>query len=153
MDALDLRSRLAEAMGMQVYYYDIERKLSIGNAKSVTTLEELLALSDIVTLHVPETPLSRHMIQAEQLARMKKNAYLINSSRGNVIDNEALAQALKQKMIKGAALDVFPDEPEDSATPFVNPLQRLENVILTPHIGGATEKAIKRISPSRSLKS
>lgn len=145
-------SILAEAMGMQVCYYDIERKLSLGNAKALTTLEELLALSDIVTLHVPETPSTVNMINAKALKRMKKTAYLINTSRGKVVDAQALSEALKDKTIQGAAVDVFHVEPENSATPFVTPLQQLDNVILTPHIGGATEEAQENIALSMAQK-
>lgn len=145
-------SVLAEGMGMQVYYYDIERKLSLGNARPVGSLEELLSVADIVSLHVPETELTRKMIQKPQLAMMKKSAYLINTSRGSVVDNEALAEALRHGVIRGASVDVFLKEPEDSATPFVNPLQKLENVILTPHIGGATEEAQENIAIAISQK-
>lgn len=138
-------SILAEAMGMQVCYYDIDQKLSIGNVRAVPTLEELLSISDIVTLHVPETPQTRNMINRERLGLLKKSAYLINTSRGKVVDLEALTEVLSAKVIKGAAIDVFQQEPADSKTPFESPLQKLDNVILTPHIGGATEEAQENI--------
>ena len=139
-------SILAEAMGMQVHYYDIEQKLGIGNVRRILNLEELLSHSDIITLHVPETPLTMNMINAERLRLMKKNAYLINTSRGKVVDNEALAEALSSKIIRGAAIDVFQKEPSGTSELFKNPLQKLENVILTPHIGGATEEAQENIA-------
>lgn len=145
-------SVLAESLGMQVYYYDIERKLSLGNAKPLATLDELLSLSDIVTLHVPETPLTLNMINAKKLRLMKKSAYLINTSRGKVVDIGALADALTKNEIRGAAIDVFQEEPKNKTMPFVNPLQKLDNVILTPHIGGATEEAQENIALSMSRK-
>jgi D-3-phosphoglycerate dehydrogenase len=145
-------SVLAEAMGMKVFYYDVESKLPLGNAKPAPSLDELLKISDIVTLHVPESPLSNGLITKEKLALMKKTGYLINTSRGKVVDNHALAAALKNKTIKGAALDVFHTEPLNNALPFESPLQGLENVILTPHIGGATEEAQENIALAVSQK-
>ncbi len=129
-------SILAESLGMRVLYYDIEKKLSMGNAKSVPTLEELISHADVVTLHVPETKQTKNLISKEQFKFFKKTAYLINTSRGNVVDIQALDEALESKKLKGAAVDVYPKEPEDSTIPFVNPLQKHVNVIMTPHIGG-----------------
>lgn len=145
-------SIMAEAMGMRVFYYDIEQRLALGNVKPVKTLEALLEMSDIVTLHVPETPMTHMMINREKLRLMKKSAYLINTSRGKVVDNQALADVLRNNEIKGAAIDVFQEEPADSKEPFVNPLQSLDNVILTPHIGGATEEAQENIAIAVSHK-
>jgi D-3-phosphoglycerate dehydrogenase len=132
---------LAESVGMQASYFDVETKLSLGNARAVASLDELLADSDVVTLHVPETPETEGMIGAAQLARMKPGARLINASRGKVVDIDALAAALRTKQIGGAALDVFPKEPKGAGDPFVSPLREFENVILTPHVGGSTEEA------------
>jgi D-3-phosphoglycerate dehydrogenase len=134
-------SIMAEALGMHVYYYDIEGKLPLGNAQSLDTLDELIKISDIVTLHVPETPETRNLITKEVLAKFKKGSYLLNLSRGNVVDIEALKEALESGHILGAAIDVFPQEPKDKNEKFVSPLQGLPNVILTPHIGGSTEEA------------
>jgi len=134
-------SIMAEALGMHVYYYDIEGKLPLGNAQSLDSLDELIKISDIVTLHVPETPETRNLITKEVLAKFKKGSYLLNLSRGNVVDIEALKEALESGHILGAAIDVFPQEPKDKNEKFVSPLQGLPNVILTPHIGGSTEEA------------
>lgn len=136
---------LAEAMGMRVIYFDRTDKLRHGNVEPVDTLDELLAAADVVSLHVPETADTRGMIGAAQFAKMKKGAYFINNARGTVYDPEALAQALKTKHLAGAAVDVFPVEPKGNADRFVSPLQNLDNVILTPHIGGSTEEAQERI--------
>ena len=132
---------LAESIGMQVSYYDIETKLALGNARAVASLDQLLADSDVVTLHVPETPETEGMMGAEQLARMKPGAKLINASRGKVVDIDALAVALRSKQVGGAALDVFPAEPKGAGDSFVSPLREFDNVILTPHVGGSTEEA------------
>ncbi|MEN0057932.1 MAG: phosphoglycerate dehydrogenase [Bdellovibrio sp.] len=134
-------SVLAEAMGMKVVFYDIVKKLSLGNAEVKPSLEELLKVSDFVTLHVPETLETKDMIGAKELAMMKKGSYLINASRGSVVVIEALVQALKEKFIAGCALDVFPEEPASNKEKFKSPLQGVSNVILTPHIGGSTEEA------------
>jgi D-3-phosphoglycerate dehydrogenase len=134
-------SILAESMGMNIYYYDIEKKLSLGNAKALATLKELLVISDVVTLHVPSTPLTRNMISDEQLSLMKKGACLINASRGDVVDYKALAKGLMDKHIVGAAADVFPIEPSSEQESFITELQEFPNVILTPHIGGSTSEA------------
>ncbi len=136
---------LGEAMGMRVVYFDRTDKLRHGNAQPVSSLTELLETSDVVSLHVPETPETQNMIQAEQLARMKKGAFLINNARGTAVDIAALAEALKSGHLAGAAVDVFPTEPASNSDTFTSPLQGLENVILTPHVGGSTEEAQERI--------
>ena len=136
---------LAESLGMQVYYYDIENKLSLGNAKQVSSLDELLALADVVTLHVPETEATRDMIAAEQFAKMKPNVIFLNASRGTVVVIDDLVAALESKHIAGAALDVYPVEPATNKERFTSPLQRFDNVILTPHIGASTLEAQENI--------
>ena len=136
---------LAEAFGMRVVFYDIAAKLPMGNNRSLPKLEELLEQSDFVTLHVPETPQTKNMIGAEQLARMKKGACLLNASRGTVVVIEDLAAALQSGHIAGAAVDVYPSEPEKNSDQFQTPLRGLANVILTPHIGGSTEEAQEAI--------
>lgn len=138
-------SNLAEAMGMRVIYFDQTDKLRHGNTEAVETLEQLLAQSDVVSLHVPETPATANMIGQRQISAMKDGAYLINNSRGTVVDLDALATALRDGKLAGAAVDVFPVEPASNADPFVSPLQNLPNVILTPHVGGSTEEAQDRI--------
>jgi len=138
-------SNLAEAMGMRVVYYDIVDKLSHGNAETCATLNDLLAVSDVVSLHVPETPLTKNMFGEEQFAAMKQGAYFINNARGTVVDIDALAKALRDKRLLGAAVDVFPKEPAANGEKFVSPLQGMDNVIITPHIGGSTEEAQERI--------
>jgi D-3-phosphoglycerate dehydrogenase len=138
-------STIAEAMGMRVIYYDRTNKLRHGNTESVATLQELLARSDVVTLHVPDTPATRGMIGADEIAAMRPGAYLINNSRGRVVDLDALAAALRSGHLAGAAVDVFPIEPKSAGEAFGSPLQGLPNVILTPHIGGSTEEAQERI--------
>ncbi|CTP86602.1 phosphoglycerate dehydrogenase [Xanthomonas graminis] len=132
---------LAESLGMQVIFHDIEAKLSLGNARAATDLDELLARSDVVTLHVPETPATRDMIGAAQIAQMKPGAHLINASRGTVIDIAALDAALSSGHIGGAAVDVFPVEPKGNGDAFESPLAAHDNVILTPHVGGSTLEA------------
>ncbi|MFN8286877.1 MAG: phosphoglycerate dehydrogenase [Chitinophagales bacterium] len=134
-------SVLAEALGMDVIYYDAEPKLPHGNAKQVRSLRELLRRSNIVTLHVPSDASTRNMINAQTLAFMKKGSLLINYSRGDVVDLEALRDCLKSGQLAGAAVDVFPEEPEKNGAKFSTVLQNLSNVILTPHIGGSTEEA------------
>ena len=136
---------LAEALGMNVVFHDIETKLSLGNARAALGLEDLLARSDVVTLHVPETPSTRNMFGAAQIAGMKRGAHLINASRGTVVDIDALAAALESGHVGGAAVDVFPVEPKGNADPFVSPLTKFDNVILTPHIGGSTLEAQENI--------
>lgn len=134
-------SILAEAMGMKVVFFDVLKKLPLGNAVSKVSLRELLQVSDFVTLHVPETPETKDMIGSHELAAMKKGGVLINASRGTVVVIEALVEALKSKHLAGCAIDVFPSEPASNKEKFVSPLQGLGNVILTPHIGGSTEEA------------
>lgn len=138
-------SILAEAMGLRVFYYDVAKKLPLGNAKSAESLDEILAGSDFVTLHVPETPQTQNMIGAVQLKKMKRGSYLLNLSRGTVVDIKALAQALDQGHLAGAAVDVFPHEPQNNEEKFVSELQGKKNVILTPHVGGSTEEAQEAI--------
>jgi D-3-phosphoglycerate dehydrogenase len=132
---------LAESLGMRVIFHDIETKLALGNARAVSSLDELLERADVVTLHVPETPATQLMIRREQLAKMRAGAMLINASRGSVVDIEALAAVLRAGHLAGAAVDVFPLEPKGNDDPFVSPLIGLDNVILTPHIGGSTLEA------------
>ncbi len=136
---------LAEALGMRVVFYDIETKLALGNAQSLPTLDALLEMADVVTLHVPETPQTFKMIGAAQLARMKPGAALINAARGTVVDVAALIQALESKHLAGAAIDVFPEEPKANEDEFISPLRRFDNVLLTPHVGGSTEEAQQNI--------
>ncbi|MBK7011327.1 MAG: phosphoglycerate dehydrogenase [Xanthomonadales bacterium] len=132
---------LAEGLGMRVIFHDIEPKLTLGNARAAASLDDLLQRSDIVTLHVPETPQTAMMIDAGRLAKMRKGSALINASRGTVVDIEALAQSLRSGHLSGAAVDVFPLEPKANDEAFVSPLIGMDNVILTPHIGGSTIEA------------
>ena len=134
-------SVLAEGLGMQVVFYDVVTKLPLGNARQIRNLPDLLAQSDIVSLHVPETAATQWMIGAAQVAAMKPGAILINASRGTVVEIEALAEALREKRLLGAAIDVFPTEPRSNKDEFQSPLRGLDNVILTPHIGGSTMEA------------
>ncbi|XXU69837.1 phosphoglycerate dehydrogenase [Sorangium sp. So ce1097] len=136
---------LAEAMGMRVVYYDIAQKLPMGNNRPLPTLEALLAESDYVSLHVPATPETHNMIGAAELAHMRKGSYLLNASRGTVVVIPALAEALRSGHLAGAAIDVYPEEPESNSDGFHTELQKLPNVILTPHIGGSTEEAQEAI--------
>lgn len=136
---------LAEGLGMHVVFYDVVKKLNLGNARQVDSIDELLAASDVVSLHVPATPATRYMIGADQIARMKATSILINASRGDVVDIDALAAALKDKKLLGAAIDVFPEEPTSNNEPFVSPLLDCDNVLLTPHIGGSTLEAQENI--------
>jgi D-3-phosphoglycerate dehydrogenase len=138
-------SGLAEAMGMHVIFYDPSDRLNRGNVRPTETLAALLAESDVVSLHVPETPETKGLIGAAEFRAMKKGAFFINNARGTVFDDEALAAALKDGHLAGAAVDVFPIEPTANDERFVSPLQGLPNVILTPHIGGSTEEAQERI--------
>lgn len=138
-------SILAEAMGMNVYYYDIAKKLSLGKATACSSLDELLSVAHIVTLHVPETHLTRNMIGERELSVMRKGACLLNASRGSVVNIGALHTALRSGHILGAALDVFPDEPASNSDPFISELQQFENVILSPHVGGSTMEAQENI--------
>lgn len=134
-------SVLAEALGMQVYFYDVVTKLPLGNAQQVGSLHELLGMVDIVSLHVPELPSTQWMIGEKEIRAMKKGGILINASRGTVVEIEALAQAVKDEHLIGAAIDVFPVEPRSNNEEFVSPLRGLDRVILTPHIGGSTAEA------------
>ncbi|MBV8156890.1 MAG: phosphoglycerate dehydrogenase [Dyella sp.] len=132
---------LAESLGMRVIFHDIESKLSLGNARAADSLEDLLERADVVTLHVPETPSTRLMIGERELSRMRKGSVLINASRGTVVDIDALAASLRSDHLSGAAVDVFPVEPKGNDDAFVSPLVGMDNVILTPHIGGSTLEA------------
>lgn len=136
---------LAEAIGMRVIYYDHTDKLRHGNVEPTDTLSELLGRSDVVSLHLPQTPETRGMIGEAQIRAMKTGAFLINNARGTIVDIPALAAALKDGHLAGAAIDVFPVEPKSNNDKFVSPLQGLDNVILTPHVGGSTEEAQERI--------
>ena len=138
-------SNLAEAMGMRVIFFDLTDRLRHGNTEPADSLDDLLAASDVVSLHVPETPLTHGLMSAERIGKMKPGAYLINNSRGTVVDLDALAAALREGRLRGAAVDVFPVEPRSNDERFVSPLQGIPNVILTPHIGGSTEEAQDRI--------
>ena len=139
-------SILAEAMGMKVIYFDIIDTLPIGNAQPVKNLKELMSLADFVTLHVPQTPSTKNMIQEKQLKWMKKGAVLINTSRGSVVKLDDLHRILLEGWLAGAALDVFPEEPQKKESTFICALQGLHQVILTPHIAGSTEEAQKNIA-------
>ncbi len=139
-------SIIAEAMGMKVLFYDIEHKLAIGNAKACQSMDELLSKADIVSLHVDGRAENTALLSKNELANMKEGAYLLNLSRGHVLDIEALVEALKSKKLAGAGLDVYPYEPVHNAEKFVSPLQGLPNVILTPHIGGSTLEAQQDIA-------
>lgn len=145
-------SVLAEAMGMKVIFYDVETKMPLGNAEDAKSLKDLLSRADIVTLHVPETSQTQNLINKSNLKYFKKGAILINYARGEVVDLEALRKAIIDGTIGGAAVDVFPVEPEKNGDRFQTPLQDLPNVILTPHIGGSTEEAQENIGEDVSAK-
>ncbi|ART62975.1 phosphoglycerate dehydrogenase [Kushneria marisflavi] len=145
-------SVLAESVGLNVIYYDTITKLGMGNARQVGSLQELMARADIVTLHVPETRSTTWMIGRDELALMKQGSYLINASRGKVVDIEALAEVLESGKLLGAAVDVFPIEPKGNDEEFVSPLRKFNNVILTPHIGGSTVEAQENIGVEVSEK-
>ena len=134
-------SVMAESMGMEVYFYDVVTKLPLGNATQIGSLEELLGMSDVVSLHVPETAATKWMMGPEQFAQMKQDSILMNASRGTVVDIDALADAVRSKKLLGAAVDVFPVEPRSNDEEFVSPLREFDNVILTPHVGGSTMEA------------
>jgi D-3-phosphoglycerate dehydrogenase len=136
---------LAESLGMQVIFHDIETRLALGNARQAQSLDALLEAADVVTLHVPETAATFQMIGGAQLERMKPGAGLINASRGTVVEIEALAGALHSERLCGAAIDVFPAEPKSTTQEFLSPLRGMDNVLLTPHIGGSTEEAQENI--------
>ena len=143
---------MAEAMGMKVKFYDVEAKLPLGNAVSVKSIKDLVSSSDIVSVHVPETLQTKNLISNEVIKQCKSGSILINYARGEVVDLNALTAALKSKHIAGAAIDVFPLEPEKNGDKFETPLQGLSNVILTPHIGGSTEEAQENIGEDVSVK-
>jgi len=136
---------LAESVGMRVCYYDVESKLPLGNARPTASLDELLQQADVVTFHVTGPRTTENMMTRERIGLMKTSAVLINASRGGVVDIDALRDAIVEKRVAGAALDVFPVEPRNEKEEFVSPLRGLENVILTPHIGGSTEEAQENI--------
>jgi D-3-phosphoglycerate dehydrogenase len=145
-------SVLAEGLGMRVIFYDVETKLPLGNAQAAKSLKDLLAQSDIVSLHVPETPQTKNLINKNSIKQFKKGAILINYARGEVVELPALAKALEENLLSGAAVDVYPVEPEKNGDKFITPLQGLSNVILTPHIGGSTEEAQENIGEDVSNK-
>ena len=145
-------SVLAEAIGMKVRFYDIVTRLPLGNAEAVKSLKDLVSQSDIVTLHVPETSQTKNLISRALLKYFRKGAILINYARGEVVDLEALSKAIREEHLSGAAIDVFPWEPEKNGDAFTSPMQNLPNVILTPHIGGSTEEAQQNIGVDVSLK-
>ena len=136
---------LAETLGMRVVFFDIEDKLPLGNAQQVHSMEQLLAQADVVSLHVPETPQTKDMIGAAEFAAMRKGSIFINASRGTVVDIDALTVALKERHLAGAAIDVFPVEPQSNDDEFITPLRGLDNVLLTPHVGGSTAEAQENI--------
>ncbi|MDP5057472.1 MAG: phosphoglycerate dehydrogenase [Marinomonas hwangdonensis] len=138
-------SVLAESLGMEVCFYDIVTKLPLGNARQIKSLKELLSTSDIISLHVPETNSTKLMIGAKEVSQMKKGSIFINASRGTVADLDAVAEAIKSGALGGAAVDVFPVEPKGNDEEFLSPLRGLDNVILTPHIGGSTMEAQENI--------
>ncbi len=145
-------SVLAESMGLRVRYYDVVPKLSLGNAQQLSTLDELLAQSDVVSLHVPDTAQTQWMIGERELRAMKPDAYLINYARGKCVDIDALSTVLDEGHLAGAAIDVFPDEPAGNDDEFVSPLRTFDNVLLTPHIGGSTQEAQENIGGEVSEK-
>lgn len=134
-------SVLAESLGMKVFFYDTITKLPLGNATQIRDLNELLGMSDIVSLHVPETPETKNMFAKPQFDAMKDKSILLNASRGTVVDIDALADALASKKLLGTAIDVFPVEPRGNDDEFISPLREFDNAILTPHIGGSTQEA------------
>ena len=136
---------IAEGLGMQVQFYDTSNKLPLGNARQVPSLNQLLAGSDVVSLHVPESPATQNLIGAAQLAQMPAGSILINASRGTVVDIDALADALQSGALGGAGVDVFPLEPRSNDDEFMSPLRRFDNTFLTPHIGGSTTEAQENI--------
>jgi D-3-phosphoglycerate dehydrogenase len=145
-------SVMAEAMGMRVQFYDIETKLPLGNAQARKSIKEIVSSSDIISLHVPETNQTKNLINKAVLKQFKSGSILVNYARGEVVDLDALAEAIKEKHIAGAAIDVFPVEPEKNGDAFTTPLQGLPNVLLTPHIGGSTEEAQENIGEDVSIK-
>ena len=136
---------LAETLGMRVRFYDIETKLPLGNASQVSSMTKLLKESDVISLHVPETPQTKNMMSTKEFNAMKEGMIFINASRGTVVDIDALSAALANKKVAGAAIDVFPVEPKSNDEEFISPLRAFDNVILTPHIGGSTKEAQENI--------
>ena len=145
-------SVMAEAMGMRVQFFDIETKLPLGNAQTKKSIKEIVSSSDIISLHVPETNQTKNLINKSVIKQFKAGSILVNYARGEVVDLDALAEAIKEKHIAGAAIDVFPVEPEKNGDAFNTPLQGLSNVLLTPHIGGSTEEAQENIGEDVSIK-
>ncbi len=145
-------SVMAEAMGMRVQFFDIETKLPLGNAQTKKSIKEIVSSSDIISLHVPETNQTKNLINKAVIKQFKAGSILVNYARGEVVDLDALAEAIKEKHIAGAAIDVFPVEPEKNGDAFCTPLQGLSNVLLTPHIGGSTEEAQENIGEDVSIK-
>lgn len=145
-------SILAEALGMKVLFYDVETKMPLGNAMSVKSLQELVANADVISLHVPQTPATQNLVNKELLGEFKKGSILINYARGHVVDLDALAESLSRGDLSGAAIDVYPLEPQKNGEKFITPLQNLPNVLLTPHIGGSTEEAQQNIGEDVSNK-
>jgi D-3-phosphoglycerate dehydrogenase len=145
-------SVLAEALGMKVIFYDVETKLPLGNAMDMKSLKDVMSKADVITLHVPDTAQTKNLINKSNLKYCKQGAIIINYARGEVMDLNALGKAIESKQIAGAAVDVFPVEPEKNGDPFTTPLQGLPNVILTPHIGGSTEEAQQNIGEDVSAK-
>jgi D-3-phosphoglycerate dehydrogenase len=145
-------SVMAEAMGMRVQFFDIETKLPLGNAQTKKSIKEIVSSSDIISLHVPETNQTKNLINKSVIKQFKAGSILVNYARGEVVDLDALAEAIKEKHIAGAAIDVFPVEPEKNGDAFSTPLQGLSNVLLTPHIGGSTEEAQENIGEDVSIK-
>lgn len=145
-------SVMAEAMGMRVQFFDVETKLPLGNAQAKKSIKEIVSSSDIISLHVPETSQTKNLISKAVIKQFKTGSILVNYARGEVVDLDALAQAIKDKHIAGAAIDVFPVEPEKNGDAFSSPLQGLSNVLLTPHIGGSTEEAQENIGEDVGIK-
>jgi D-3-phosphoglycerate dehydrogenase len=145
-------SVMAEAMGMRVQFFDVETKLPLGNAQAKKSIKEIVSSSDIISLHVPETNQTKNLINQSVIKQFKTGSILVNYARGEVVDLDALAKAIKDKQIAGAAIDVFPIEPEKNGDAFNTPLQGLPNVLLTPHIGGSTEEAQENIGEDVSIK-
>ncbi len=145
-------SIVAESLGMNVFFYDLETKLPLGNAQQVSTLEELLSGCDVISLHVPENASTKNLMSAERIAQLKQDCIFINAARGTVVDIDALAQALREGRIRGAAIDVFPQEPASINEEFVSPLREFDNVLLTPHIGGSTAEAQENIGTEVATK-
>ncbi len=145
-------SVLAEALGMKVIFYDADTKMPLGNATAIKTLKDVVSIADVITLHVPDLPATRNLINKNVIRQFKPNSILINYARGEVVDLEALAMVIKDGLIGGAAIDVYPVEPEKNGDAFHSPLQGLPNVILTPHIGGSTEEAQENIGEDVSNK-